>query len=97
MAKIKQSQVGRYIASRLPFEAPSAHAVLSPGYVEQGQLDTYEWGQLLRAAGEGRVSYAVFSYETPVAWVVDGKPHVTKQRFSQTTSQLQALCSRELP
>lgn len=97
MAKVKQSDIGEYIANHRPFEARSAHAVLNPGYVEQGQLDTYEWAQLLHDAERGFVSYVVFSYETPVAWVTADEPHVTEQRFSETTRQLQALCRRELP
>ncbi len=97
MEKIKQSQVEEYIGNRLPFRTASASASNNVYGIPKGQLNDEEYAPLLGLALEGRISYVVFSYETPVAWVLDGKPHVTDQIFSHTTSQLQALCRRALP
>lgn len=35
------------------------------------------------------ITYVVFSYATPIAWVANGEPYRVKQRFSVTTSQHQ--------
>jgi hypothetical protein len=43
-----------------------------------------------------RIAYVVYSYDTPVGWVLDdGSPCVVDQHFSNTTSTLQALLIRE--
>lgn len=59
----------------------------SLGYLSgQVRQDYYQ------ALVDGRVTYAVYSYETPIAWVLDGREVVIPEiRFSGTTSKHQAL------
>jgi hypothetical protein len=92
MPRLTRSQYEVRIQNREAYEAASSHAEVHPGSVGQGQLNEGEYAALRTAVAEGRVSYLVYSYYTPIAWILDGQAHVTAQRFSQTTSQLQHTC-----
>lgn len=98
MQQIKQSQIEEFISDRREFAAYNASAKVYPSsyQVVQAELNDQEFSGLLAAAADGRASYVVYSYETPVAWIVDGQPHVTEQKFSATTSTLQNRCRRAL-
>lgn len=96
MSKATRSQIETLVRNREPFAGNSSTAEASPSVVNPGRLDGPEFRQLAEAAAAGRLSYVVYSYATPVAWVVDGAAHVTEQSFSPTTSRLQNLCRRAL-
>lgn len=48
--------------------------------------------QLTRASEAGRLEYVVYSYSTPIAWVIDGTWVRTEERYSVTTSKHTGLC-----
>lgn len=92
MANATRQQIEIHIQNREAYTAASSHAEVRPSYVTQGRLNNEEYTDLHNAADEGTLSYLVYSYATPIAWVVNGQPHVTEQRFSPTTSQHQYTC-----
>lgn len=48
--------------------------------------------QLVKASEAGRLEYVVYSYSTPIAWVIDGTWVRTAERYSVTTSKHTGLC-----
>lgn len=48
--------------------------------------------QLVKASEAGRLEYVVYSYSTPIAWVIDGTWVRTTERYSVTTSKHTGLC-----
>jgi hypothetical protein len=77
------------------FEHTHAHGERHPRLpIDPGRLHPDHAAMLLEEGPE--IEYVVFSYTTPIAWVLtDGKPVVVDQYFSNTTSTLQALIRRE--
>ncbi len=48
--------------------------------------------ELTEASEAGRLEYVVYSYSTPIAWVIDGTWRRTDERYSVTTSKHTGLC-----
>ena len=48
--------------------------------------------QLTKAYATGRLEYVVYSYSTPIAWVIDGTWVRTVEKYSPTTSKHTGLC-----
>lgn len=42
------------------------------------------------------LTYAVYSYNTPIYWVSNGEPYVVEQKFSMTTSKHQGIVRRAI-
>lgn len=60
------------------------YSTITPMY---GKLNKDERARL-RADTDKGISYVVYSYETPIAWVThDGEVYRVKQKFSVTTSK----------
>lgn len=58
----------------------------------RGQLDDAEWAILSADAQAYNLTYVVYSYHTPIAWVrKDGSVYRVAQRFSPTTSKHQGM------
>jgi hypothetical protein len=84
------------LKNRNSFEGNSMSAVFTDnpyGYHPRyGRLDHEEQVKLRLDEGVG-ITYVVFSYGTPIAWVrTDGKVYVVEQKFSRITSRHQNLC-----
>lgn len=76
--------------ARLVSESQSFKAAAMSG--RPGSADTL--GQLpaeFRALGVGSADYVIYSYETPIAWRIDGDWTVPDVRYSATTSRHQSL------
>jgi hypothetical protein len=72
----------------------SMRGVVNPGRLERGRLNEDEHDALAKAELDG-ITYAVYSYGTPIAWWTrTGEYHRVVQRFSQTTSCHQGLTPR---
>lgn len=86
---ITQTEAPARIRSRLPFQASALSGVegstgtgdLPPDVAERYELDDRSPGVL----------YTVLSYETPIAWYVDGTWVVVRNRFSLTTTNHQTI------
>lgn len=58
------------------------------GYADSGRLTGSDLDAFKR--DQGSLSYVVWSYATPIAWVTDdSRVHIVGQKFSRTTSQHQ--------
>ena len=86
------------LAKRLPFEGNTMRAGKLEGMVTSGDFYT-GYGQLclhpeVREMLKGKtLSYIVFSYNTPIAWVEeDGTVVVPDVKYSVTTSRQQGYC-----
>lgn len=61
---------------------------------DMGELDMDERQRLMADVGEHGVTYVVWSYVTPIAWVKgDGEVYLVPQRFSRTTSRHQSVAA----
>jgi hypothetical protein len=92
MAKAKTKATLRQIPDLIrdlePFEGnsmwASAHARLHPGWLNDHEAAQY-------AADLESITYVVYSYWTPIAWVTrDGRVHIVDQKFSITTTRHQS-------
>jgi len=89
---ISQREVVQYMRDRRPFVASSLRGVVAePMWGEStGRMPRDEADKLLTLAREGRVAYVVFSYATPIGYVLtDGTGVVPAVRYSVTTSKQQ--------
>lgn len=81
------------LRERLAFNTSGAlHAreyPLGECYVDSGRLDGKELDAF--KCDRSGITYIVFSYGTPIAWVYDGVVHRVEQKFSPTTSKHQGL------
>ncbi|WP_416968235.1 hypothetical protein [Streptomyces sp. 4F14] len=84
--------VRRALASRQPFTTYGALSATDQRSYRVGRLPE-RWADLYRSdADAGRIRYQVFSYSTPIAWVLDdGTAVVPQVRYSITTNHHQAL------
>jgi hypothetical protein len=88
MTKIssRSREVAERIRDREPFETYGAlSGTRCHGYTSSGRLA----GDDLEAFNRdnGSITYVVWSYATPIAWVTDdSRIHKVAQRFSRTTS-----------
>jgi hypothetical protein len=85
----RSREVAEAIRDREPFETYGAlKATRQQGYAQSGRLG----GDDLEAFNRdnGSITYVVWSYATPIAWVTDdSRIHKVAQRFSVTTSKHQ--------
>ena len=94
MPKINVRDADSYIEHRRDFTTPSISG--TNGSTDTGRLPV-EWAELYRRlAAEGRISYTVRSYATPIGWdMVDANGEtvsvVPDVRYSPTTSQHQSM------
>ena len=90
--RITLREVPGYWAARQPF---NCNGTLSgrtsiEGY---GRLPEPHVAELAKVAS--RVAYVVYSYETPIGWVLDdGTEEIPKVKYSMTTSRHQRLLWR---
>ncbi len=58
------------------------------GYMPQEQIDEFQ-----AARKDGKITYVVMSYNTPIAWVLDdGTKVIPAVKYSVTTSNHQGMC-----
>lgn len=89
MAKATLRQIPDLIRDLEPFEGSSMWASKF-ARISSGRLNDHEAAQY--AADLESITYVVYSYWTPIAWVTrSGRVHVVNQKFSITTSRHQ-LC-----
>lgn len=85
---MNQRDAIHYIATRQEFKASALSGVnvneqgLSGAF---GRLDAQEFAQIKQ--DETRIDYAVYSYDTPIAWHTSEGWYVVAQKFSVTTSK----------
>ena len=83
-----------HLAMREAFSGSSMRAEWSLNRPLWGRLSEPEY-QTMRLDWKDALDfpvplYVVYSYDTPIAWTVQGKPaHIVDQRFSVTTSKQQ--------
>lgn len=93
MKTVNRGQVPEMIASRTPFKISTGNLrgeAMPEGtrYIYAGWLNEAEAARLY--ADTRRIRYVIFSYQTPIAWVLDdGSTYRVSQRFSMTTSHHQ--------
>ena len=80
------------LANRHAFTGNSLRAEWTTMRPAAGRLDPEEHDRLHNdwkwAVDLGLSMYVVYSYATPIAWAIEGKPaYCTPQRFSRTTSK----------
>ena len=91
MKKINQREAVEAVKNREEFRAGALSAFKgtapSIGDLPADIRDTYE-----QAAKQGKVTYTVLSYRTPIMWeTTDGTIHLPARRYSLTTSNHQHL------
>ncbi|WP_405537567.1 hypothetical protein OG787_32525 [Streptomyces sp. NBC_00075] len=84
--------VRRALAAREPFDTYGAFRATDERSYCVGRLPE-QWADRYRSDAEaGRIVYQVYSYSTPIAWVLDDDSVVMPQvRYSPTTSSHQGL------
>lgn len=84
--------VRRALAARQPFTTHGAFRATNERNYCVGRLPE-QWADRYRAdADAGRIVYQVYSYSTPIAWVLDdGAVVVPHARYSPTTNRHQGL------
>ena len=95
MTKVSYDQMtGHYglLAKRKPFIGNSLSAEWTTMRPASGLLSESEFNQLEMDWRDSldacKPMYVVYSYSTPVAWAIEGKPaHCVEQKFSVTTSK----------
>jgi hypothetical protein len=102
MHKVNQRQAVEMIRTRAAFEA----SALSGRYVDAGEASLGSLPDperaLFREAERkadalGRRLYVVFSYQTPIAWVMGDEVTIPSVRYSLTTSRHQSRVRFALP
>lgn len=93
---------GGHLAHLRSFTGNAMRGVVTPSYAEQGQLPSADYVALSAAIIAGQVAYLVYSYATPIAWVLraPGEPDTVVSpgvRYSQTTGSHQASARAWLP
>jgi hypothetical protein len=97
MPRINVRDADSYIENRRDFTTPSISG--TNGSTDTGRLPV-EWAELYRRlAAEGRITYTVRSYATPIGWdMIDANGEtvsvVPDVRYSSTTSQQQGMTKR---
>lgn len=87
-------QASAAIDAREPFSnaTGSLRGEINPLLIKRGWLNDDEWARLHADHGTGWMSYVVYSYDTPIAWVMeDGTRYRVEQKFSPTTSKHMGL------
>lgn len=84
--------VRRALAARQPFTTHGALSATDRQSYRVGRLPQW-WADRYRSdADAGRITYQVYSYSTPIAWVLDdGTVTMPQVRYSITTSRHQGL------
>jgi hypothetical protein len=89
MATLTLREIPDAIASREAFKGNSMYAEVNPLYGSAGRLSGDERDRFNTDSTNG-LSYVVYSYATPIAWVTkDGTVYKVTQKFSVTTSKHQ--------
>lgn len=94
--RVTNSQAEEAIRNRTPFTNAngSLHSYI-PGQMLSGRLpDVYllSFGEALKHID----FYAVYSYDTPIAWFANCEWHVPRDTYSPTTSKHQAIVRRAI-
>lgn len=86
------------LVARAPFSVSNFLATTEPtAYDQLGHLPQSFRNKLGQQLIDCRVTYVVYSYETPIAWVVDGHTVVIPDvRYSLTTGKHQKLVREHL-
>lgn len=94
-ATANYTEIETLLARRESFIGSSSRAFADPRKVSQGRLNGTEYALLREAHARGAVTYVVYSYGTPIAWVADDQPYVVEELFSTpVTGRIQQLCRR---
>lgn len=95
MAKFatKSAKVQQALANRQPFTTHGALSATTDQYdMVTGRLPEPDAGMFKRAAAAGMIEYAVYSYGTPILWIMfDGTVISPDHKYSPTTTQHQNL------
>lgn len=84
------SELRRALRERLPFKTGGALYGTDTAIYTTGQLNHTELSRFER--DRDRMVFVVYSYATPIAWVLDdGTVYKVQQRFSVTTSRHQSF------
>lgn len=92
MKKITNRQIPGAVRNRQGFRTDTVLGMSNPEYCDTGYLDP-EWRKILRADEEKPgITYVVYSYATPIAWVcADGTITAPQREYGVTTSRHQRL------
>ena len=94
MKNINQRDAVQAIAYGLPFQASALSGFVGTSPVlTTGRLDPEEVSAYYIAEREG-ITYAVYSYGTPIAWRTLSGWYFVGQKFSRTTSAHQNIVRR---
>lgn len=74
---------------RQPFEGSNIKGIAGP-VSNLGRLPDI-WRDQYKADEKLGITFTVVSYDTPIAWVVNGKERVPPVRYSVTTTKQQGL------
>lgn len=92
-----RANLHKALSEHLPFETSGSlrgNTVHAPNGTPpyRGWLDNEEFAILSADAAAYNITYVVYSYHTPIAWVrKDGSVYRVAQRFSTTTSRHQGV------
>jgi hypothetical protein len=91
--KAGHDAVADALAARWPFTQASMRGAEGGGLPSRHQMPSALADEYRAALDAGIVRYTVYSYDTPIAWVLaDGTAHVPKHDYSVTTRNHQGLC-----
>lgn len=81
-----------FIGARKDFQGSNLRGEANPSYVNAGRLPE-AWANELRTADRnGEVAYVVYSYATPIAWVLTtGEVIMPDVKYSPSTSNHQSV------
>jgi hypothetical protein len=90
MKQLNQRDAIHYIATRQEFKASAlSGSNYGNGAGRLSGADLERFYQDVKG-----LTYAVYSYGTPIYWVSNGEPYQVEQKFSVTTSKHQSLVRR---
>lgn len=92
MKQLNQRDAIHYIATRQEFKASAltgSNDVMSAGRLSGAEAEKYY-------KERDFIKYAVYSYNTPIAWFAMGDWYVVEQKFSVTTSKHQNYVRRAI-
>jgi hypothetical protein len=92
MKQLNQRDAIHYIATRQEFKASAlsgSRYSLGAGRLSGAELDRFY-------QDVNGLSYAVYSYGTPIYWVSNGETYLVEQKFSVTTSKHQNYVRRAI-
>ena len=97
MKQMNQRDAIHHIATRQEFKASALTGKYKDYTPSAGRLDREEYAKLIEASASEKFIYAVYSYDTPIAWHTSAQGwYVVAQKFSVTTSKHQNFIRRAI-